>query len=232
MFQQGKLDRAITEYREAIRLAPGSADARSHLAQALINQGKLDLGIETYREAIGLAPQFPAPTRRPRAPLCAGEATSASRRRVPRGLRAGDRSGITRNDPAELTRTSAGRPWQNNTRMKNRATIDRSPAENLDRAYYFYERQRHARSADLFNRALDQDPGLIGDANNQNRYNAACANVLAAAAMGKNEPTQSEADRMRLRQLARDYLKADLRRWLKILGNSSQRPTPPRPGKR
>ena len=118
-----------------------------------------------------------------------------------------DNSARTRQDAA------AGNPWQGDP-PTNEHDDDPTgdPAENLDRAYYFYERQRYARSANLFNRALDQDPGLIGDATNQNRYNAACANLLAAASPGKNEPAQSDSDRTRLRQRARDYLTADLTR--------------------
>ncbi len=100
--------------------------------------------------------------------------------------------------------------------------VTRSAAENLDRAYYFYERQRHARSADLFNRALEQDPGLIGDSTNQHRYNAACASLLAAASPGKNEPAQKDSDRIRLRQRAHDYLRADLTHWLKNRNSRSQ----------
>jgi eukaryotic-like serine/threonine-protein kinase len=223
LFQQGKLDRAVTEYREAIRLAPGSADAHAHLAQALINQGKLDLGIETYREAIALAPQLPAPhvglgaalRRRGDYTHAAAELRTAfelatdpvSRETIQQELaRTKNWQALAKESPAEGTGDDSSR----------------LPAENLDRAYYYYEQQHPARAARLFNRALDKDPGLIGELNNQNQYNAACACALAAAGQGRGEPAPSEADKTYFRQRARDYLKADLTRWLNVLGNGSQ----------
>ena len=151
LFQQGKLDRAVTEYREAIRLAPGFADARAHLAQALINQGQLGRGIESYREAIALAPRFPAPH------LNLGLALR----------RQGDfdhacaelRAALELdNDPSsremiqrELARTERWRllakQLPHDTPGDSTAA---SAAENLDSAYYFYERRRYAKAARLF----------------------------------------------------------------------------------
>ena len=223
LFQQGKLDQAIAEYREAIRLAPGFADARTHLAQALINQGNLDPGIQTYREAIALAPRFPAP----HVGLGAGLRRRGDFTQAAAELRAAFELAT---DPVsretiqqELTRTER---WQDLAKRspdeERRDDLSGSPAETLDRAYYCYERQHHGRAARLFNRVPDQDPGLIGELNHQNRYNAACACVLAAASQASDAPPPSEADKTYFRQRARDYLKADLTRWLNLLGNGSQ----------
>jgi tetratricopeptide (TPR) repeat protein len=53
---QGKLDEAVAEYREAIRLKPDDADAHSNLGWALQKQGKLAEAVAEYREAIRLTP--------------------------------------------------------------------------------------------------------------------------------------------------------------------------------
>jgi len=49
-----RLDEAIAEYREAIRLDKDYAEAHSNLATALRKQGRLDAAIAEYREAIRL----------------------------------------------------------------------------------------------------------------------------------------------------------------------------------
>ena len=53
---QGKLDEAIREYQEAIRLKPDFAAAQSDLGVALAEQGKFEPAIAAQREAIRLQP--------------------------------------------------------------------------------------------------------------------------------------------------------------------------------
>jgi tetratricopeptide (TPR) repeat protein/tRNA A-37 threonylcarbamoyl transferase component Bud32 len=223
LFQQGKLDRAVAEYREAIRLAPGFAEARSHLAQVLIDQGKPELGIETFRETITLAPQFAAAhvnlglALRRRGDF--DQAAAEFRAALELASDPGTRETIER----ELARTER---WQALARQSSPDKQKDQPpvgaADKLDRAYYFHECQQFAKAARLFNLALDQDPNLIGDASVQNRYNAACANVLAASSQDNDTQSQSEADRTRLRQRALGYLEADLATWVKTLSSGSQ----------
>ncbi len=57
---QGKLDEAVAEYREAIRLQPDLALAHSNLGNALAGQGKVDEAVAEYRTAIRLQPDFAA----------------------------------------------------------------------------------------------------------------------------------------------------------------------------
>lgn len=56
LYDQGKLDEAIENYRTAIKLDPKSAAAYSNLGNALQNQGKLDEAVENYQKAIELDP--------------------------------------------------------------------------------------------------------------------------------------------------------------------------------
>ena len=55
---QGKLDEAIAEYRQAIRLIPDFAEAHNDLGIALKEQGKPDESIAEYRQAIRLKPDL------------------------------------------------------------------------------------------------------------------------------------------------------------------------------
>jgi len=56
--EQGRLDEAISEYREALRIAPGYALAHYNLGFALTLQNKLDEAITHYSEALRLKPAF------------------------------------------------------------------------------------------------------------------------------------------------------------------------------
>ena len=52
----GRLDDAVAEHREAIRLRPGFAEAHANLAVPLHRLGRYGVAVEAYREAIRLEP--------------------------------------------------------------------------------------------------------------------------------------------------------------------------------
>ena len=54
----GKLEEAIAEYREALRLKPDYPEAHANLGNALKDQGKLDEAITECREALRLKPDY------------------------------------------------------------------------------------------------------------------------------------------------------------------------------
>jgi tetratricopeptide (TPR) repeat protein len=54
--QQGRLDDAVTQYREAIRIKKDLPDAHNNLGVALREKGQLDEAIAEYREALRLNP--------------------------------------------------------------------------------------------------------------------------------------------------------------------------------
>ena len=56
LMNQGEVNKAIYQFREAIRLEPDLATAHNNLGSALASQGKLDEAIAEFREAIRLKP--------------------------------------------------------------------------------------------------------------------------------------------------------------------------------
>ncbi len=85
------------------------------------------------------------------------------------------------------------------------------PADNAERlafAEMAYEQKKFAFATRLWAEALDIDPN--DDRIKQQRYNAACAAVLAAAGQGNDEPPLDDAAKAKLREQALDWLKAEL----------------------
>ena len=56
---QGKLEEAIAEYREALRLEPNFTEAHNNLANELVAQGKPEEAIPEFERALQLEPRYP-----------------------------------------------------------------------------------------------------------------------------------------------------------------------------
>ena len=59
LFQRGRTQEAIAQYREALRIDPAFADAQSNLGNALLRQGRTAEAVACYREALRIDPAFP-----------------------------------------------------------------------------------------------------------------------------------------------------------------------------
>ena len=90
-------------------------------------------------------------------------------------------------------------------------------AERIQLAHRAYEKALHATSARLFAEALANNPKLADDRQTQHAYNAACAAALAASGKGKDDPPPDEGAKGKFRAQARDWLKAELAAWAKVL---------------
>jgi WD40 repeat protein/serine/threonine protein kinase len=94
------------------------------------------------------------------------------------------------------------------------------PADNRERlgfAEISYDHRQYAMATQLFSDALATDVNLGDDRELQVRYNAACVATLTAAEQGYDEPPVSEADKLKHRLQALEWLKAELSSWSEIL---------------
>src|SRR5262249_61662785 len=71
------------------------------------------------------------------------------------------------------------------------------------------KKPHHAATA-LYAAGFAADPKLADDRQAHLRYNAACCAALAAAGQGEDAAQLDDQERMRLRQQALDWLRADL----------------------
>jgi len=85
-----------------------------------------------------------------------------------------------------------------------------------------YGKKLHAAAARLFAQALSTDPALAADRRSQHPYNAACAAALAGCGKGEDNPAPDEAARLKLRQQALDWLKAEHAEWSKLMEGDSK----------
>jgi hypothetical protein len=80
-----------------------------------------------------------------------------------------------------------------------------------------YAKSRFAAAAKLCESALAADPGLAEDRRAQPRYNAACFAALAGTGKDADLPALEADAKARLRGQARDWLKAELAAWTRVI---------------
>jgi serine/threonine protein kinase len=98
----------------------------------------------------------------------------------------------------------------------------RQPADNTERLGLAWicqaHKHRYAAATHFYRDAFAADPKLTGNRPSSRRYNAACAAALAGCGQGPEATALGDKDRLRLRQQALDWLRADLVAWRKLLG--------------
>ena len=99
-------------------------------------------------------------------------------------------------------------------------------AEGLAFAQLCYDAGRYSAATRFHAEALKADPKLADDRQTSHRYNAACNAALAGCGRGKDNPPPDQATRAGLRSQARDWLKAELAAWSKLIesGPPQERP--------
>jgi hypothetical protein len=84
----------------------------------------------------------------------------------------------------------------------------------------------HAASARFYGEAFTADTALAQTPKTIHRYNAGCAAALAWVGKGKDDPPPDDAVRVKLREKARGWLRADLEAWSKVLESGDPKAPP------
>jgi tetratricopeptide (TPR) repeat protein len=99
-------------------------------------------------------------------------------------------------------------------------------AEQIDLANLCARKHLNHASARFFEAGFEAEPGLANDLARGHRYNAACAAVLAGCGQGKDSPPVDQKERVRLRQKAVEWLRADLGAWREQLNKEPVKTRP------
>jgi serine/threonine-protein kinase len=92
-----------------------------------------------------------------------------------------------------------------------------SAQEAADLAVYAAYRERYRAAVRFYTEAFQQDPRFADDLAQQQRSNAARCAALAAAGKGNDAAAVDEAERVKLRRQALDWLRADLKAYRSLL---------------
>jgi serine/threonine-protein kinase len=205
---KGQLDEAIACWRKAIALDPQLAAAHVKLGAALADKGQLDEAIASLKKAIALHPKNAA------AHLILGLALK-NKGQVDEAIACYQKAialdpkfAPARTELAKAERLAAARdklPAFRGGRY--------TPANNDERLgllEWCKIKKLHRTATGQYAAAFAADPKLAADLGAGHRYNAACFAALAAAGQGEDAGKLDDKERTRLRQQARDWLRADL----------------------
>jgi tetratricopeptide (TPR) repeat protein len=222
MYDKGEREEAIQEYRTAIRLDPKNAQAHYNLGNALAAKGDLDGAIACYRKALDLNPKY-------------AEA-HCNLGHILRRQGHFDKAMACLRRGHELGSKRPGWPYPSAQWLRHAerlAVLDRklpavlqgeaspanaSEAVTLASMCQQYKKQSVA-AVRLYAEAFAAEPKLANDLQAAHRYNAACSAALAASGKGEGAGKLDDTERVRLRQQARGWLRADLDLWAKQVEN-------------
>ena len=225
---QGHLERAVAAFEAAIRIKPDLAEAHNNLGNALLDQGQLERAVAAYEAAIRLRPDFAGAHCNRGMILVRMGKFGAALESLEKGHALGSKQPGWRY-PSETLVRDARRLVELEAKLPailKGETTPRDSAERLALANVCIKTGRYATSARFWDEAFAETPALADDLARGHRYDAACSASLAASGRGKDEPMPDDPAKVRLREQARSWLRADLAAWVKRLdgGDAKDRP--------
>jgi tetratricopeptide (TPR) repeat protein len=217
---QGDLAGAIACFRKAIELDPQDAQAHISLGALLNDHLKDHQGtVACYRKASELDPKYAdAHCNLGRTLKEQGEFATALA-----ALQAGHELGSKRKDwpyPSEQWVQEAKRLVELEPQLPDFLNGKQKPtdaAERLGFAKLCYYKKLYTTAARLYAEAFVTDAKLADDLNTGHRHSAAVCAALAGCGQGDDANKLDEAERVRLRRQALEWLWANLAQWAKQL---------------
>ena len=215
--QKRDYEGAVTAFRKAIAVKPGDAAAHLNLGNALRGKGAPADALVAYREAVRLNPGLAEAHNNVGSMLLLEGQFQGAIAEYRAALRLNKDFAEARNNlrhAEEMARL--------HDRLRDVLEGKDQPknaAERLGFAQFckLPYRKQYAAAARFYAEAFAAEPKLGENPRAGRRYHAACAAALAACGQGQDAAAINDKERARLRQQARDWLRADLEalsRWL------------------
>ncbi len=209
----------IINYQRALGIDPNATLSRASLGLAPGDADRLNEAIGHYETAVRIEPWlWMAHAARGQALLALGrfrEAAAATRRcldRLPQGHER--RSNVL----AQLGRCERLIALQDRlSAVLEGKDKPADAAETFEFAELCGLQGQMVAAARLYAEALGASPRLAGDLLTEHRYRAACAAAMAGCGRGGDGAGLSEAERARWRQRAREWLRAEVALWTRVL---------------
>jgi tetratricopeptide (TPR) repeat protein/serine/threonine protein kinase len=205
---KGQLDEAIACFKKTIALDPKLALAHANLGLSLYRKGQLDEAIACLEKALELDPKYAKVHHVLGLTLAAKGQVDEAIACYKKAIALDPKNALARNNLAEAERLAAAR-----VKLPAYRNGSYTPANNeqrLDLAFWCQHEKLHYTATRLFTAAFAAAPKLADDLAAAHRYNAACFSALAAAGQGQDAAKLDDKERTRLRQQAREWLRADL----------------------
>jgi tetratricopeptide (TPR) repeat protein len=229
LHNKGQLDEAIAEYREVLRIKKGDAKAHYNLGLALRAKGQLDEAIAAYRQAVQLKKDYPeAHGALGQALLQQGrfaEARDSTRRcldLLPPGHRLRPMVSQQLQQCERLLTLEKKLPQVLAGKLQPDSAADRLGFAQLCQRY----RKSYLAAVRFYAEAFAAEPTFNGDKPSKHRYNAACAAALAGCGQGQDADKLDAKERVRLRQQALDWLRADLKAYGQVMEKAADKAVP------
>jgi Flp pilus assembly protein TadD len=221
---KGDVDGALVQYQETIRLEPRDSRAYLNLGVLLQRKGDADGAVAAYQEARRLNPRDARARNNLGSALHDRGDLDGAIAYYREALDLDPDLGIARDNlkQAERWRQLLPRVPEVASGRVDPAT----PVEMCEFADLYAQRwqKRFTLAVRLDQQAFALDPKLADDLAVSFRSNAACYAALAAAGKDADRPTPGAGERQRLRDLAREWLRADLALWADRAKDPKNRP--------
>jgi serine/threonine-protein kinase len=206
---RGQLEEAIACWKKAIELDPKHARAHNGLGAILCDVKRdYDGAIASFRKAIALEPKFASAHNNLGEALRHKGQVDEAIASFKKAIALDPKFALARTELAKAERLAAVQD-----KLPAFLKGDFKPTTNDERLALFewcQIRKLNRTAAGLYGAAFAADAKLADDLKTGHRYSAACFAALAAAGQGEDAAQLDDKERSRLRQQARDWLRADL----------------------